>query len=146
MGYTRFPNGLSIGSVRVDSQDLTSTTALTAEESGKTCFLATAGGFVTTLPAPATGLKFKFVIKVAPTGDYTIVTSGSANIMIGFFAVHADGAGPTVATAGDTITFVAAGSAAKVGDWCEVESDGTSWYISGMSQIATGMTVTQAST
>ena len=40
----------------------------------------------------------------------------------------AAGVGPSATTA-DTITFV--DSVSVVGDWCELVSDGTSWYVSG---------------
>lgn len=117
---------------------------LTAAQSGSTIYLSLAGGFATTLPAPAEGLKFKFVAAVAPTTAYTIVTSGSANIIHGQISSAEDAAGSVSTTASaDTISFVA--NKAIKGDYCEVESDGTSWYVSGMCNVQDGMTTTQAS-
>jgi hypothetical protein len=43
----------------------------------------------------------------------------------------------------DTISWVA--STALVGDWVEVVSDGTSWFVSGQSGATGGITLTQAS-
>jgi hypothetical protein len=157
-GEGEFFNGLMVGKLKVTGNvesggslagktpvvTLAATRQVKAEESGTTFFLAHATEFVTTLPAPAAGLKYKFVCKIAPAGaNYTVVTSGSANLFIGFVVCHADGAGATVATAGDTISFV--GSQAIVGDWVEVECDGTSWYVTGMAGVAAGVTITAAS-
>lgn len=127
----------------VHPEDLTATNTLTKEDNGKTLYLNSATEFITTLPAPASGLKFKFICKAAPaSASYTIVTSGSANILIGgVTCATADDLGSWDAD-GDTITFV--DGQAVVGDWVEVESDGTSWYVSGACFVAEGVTVTKA--
>ncbi len=122
---------------------LITTKQLTVAESGMTFFLALAAGFVVTLPAPAVGLKYEFFVQIAPTGDYTIVTSGASQILAGL--VHSsdgvDGDSETAFTA-TTITFVAAGSASTIGDGCTLWSDGTSWYARCFCNISTGMTIT----
>lgn len=105
------------------------TNVLTAAESGKTFFLALATGFVTTLPAPAAGLKFRFIVAIAPSGGtYTIVTDGApAQILAG--QVHSSTGGDAdseAAATATTITF--ADGVAVIGDWAEVISDGTSWF------------------
>lgn len=107
---------------------------ITARESGKTFFLGLAGGFASTLPAPAAGLKYKFVVSVAPTTAYTVGATGA--IIEGAVDVNSTlvlGANET------TITFAA--NTAIVGDWVEVESDGTSWFLNGMSGAAGGITL-----
>lgn len=105
-----------------------------ASESGKTFFLGLAGGFASTLPAPAAGLKFKFVVSVAPTTAYTV--TATAAVIEGAVDVNSTlvlGANET------TITFAA--NTAIVGDWVEVESDGTSWFLNGMSGAIGGITL-----
>ena len=111
---------------------------ITASETGKTFFLALAGGFASTLPAPAAGLKFRFIVSVSPTTAYTIVTNGSANIIKGGTIEIAGTASPYINN-GDLITFVA--NTAVVGDWVELVSDGTSWFLSGMSSADGGITL-----
>ena len=135
-------NGFAGGTSSVE--DLTATNTLTAAQSGKTLFLNSATEFVTTLPAPVAGLKYRIVCKAAPSGaSYTIVTASSANILIGgVTCATADDLGSWDAD-GDTITFV--NSQSVVGDWVEVISDGTSWYVSGACFVAEGVTVTKAS-
>lgn len=123
---------------------LAAATTLTAAESGQSFYLSLAGGFTVTLPAPAVGLKYKFIVAIAPTTAYIIVTNASANIINGSVATpNVTAAGDvSVAASSDTITFVA--STAVVGDYVELESDGTNWYLSGMTHVAGGITVTQA--
>jgi len=119
---------------------VTTTNVITADESGKTFYLSLAGGFTSTLPAPALGLKFKFIVAIAPTTAYVITTNGGADIMIGGInELEVDTAddGPYDNNA-DTINFVA--SVAAVGDYIEMESDGTSWYFHGQTNLDGGVT------
>lgn len=109
-----------------------------AAESGKTFFLNHATGFASTLPAPAAGLRFKFVVTTQPTsGNNTIVTDGGDNVIEGM----ADVASTLVLAANeDSINIVA--STAIIGDWLEVISDGTSWFVTGQSGASGGITFT----
>jgi len=116
------------------------TNVITAAETGTTFFLALAGGFTSTLPAPAAGLKFKFIVAVAPTTSYVIATNGSANIMIGGvneLEVDTSNDGPYDDNA-DIVNLVA--NIAAVGDYIEMESDGTSWYFNGQTNLDGGVT------
>jgi len=126
--------------------DLTAASTLTAADSGKTLFLNSATEFATTLPAPAAGLRFRFVVKAAPaSASYTVVTASSANVLIGGInelEVDTGDDGPYIAD-GDTITFV--DGTAVVGDYVDLVSDGTSWYVSGQAKADGGITLTQAS-
>ena len=111
------------------------TNVITAAESGKTFFLGHATEFVSTLPAPAAGLKFTFIVSLAPSGDsYTIVTNGTTqNVIHGVAVSSADAGGSVSSTAGtpvDVITFV--DGQAKVGDRIELICDGTYWYAAGL--------------
>jgi hypothetical protein len=123
------------------AETVTTTNVITAAESGKTFFLGTAGGFASTLPAPAAGLNYKFIVSVAPTTAYTIATNGSANIIKGGvneLEVDTGDDGPYSAV-GDLISFVA--NVAVVGDWVSVESDGTSWFLTGQTNADGGVTI-----
>lgn len=122
---------------------VTATNVITAAESGTTFFLNSATEFVSTLPAPAQGLNFSFIVTAAPSGaSYTVVTNASANIIKGQAYVCADAAGDA-GTADDTITFVDGQSVA--GDRVDVISDGTSWFARAFVAVAAGITFTQAS-
>lgn len=114
------------------------TNVITAAESGKTFFLDLVGGFTSTLPAPAAGLWFKFIVKTAPTTAYIITTNAGADILYGMMLERAGTAG-VAGAARDTFNFVA--SQAIIGDWVEFHSDGTNWYYHGMVDVAAGNTV-----
>ncbi len=123
---------------------LVTTKTVTASESGTTFFLDLAGGFVTTLPAVAAGLHYRFVVKTAPSGGaYTIVCPAAAEIIVGMSNSSTGGNGDSTAGAGDaatTVTF-ADGSALK-GDWVDVICDGTNWYVNAFMDADAGITFT----
>ena len=127
----------------VTNTTLTAASTLTAAQSGTTFFLSSATEFATTLPAPAAGLAFTFIVGAAPSGaSYTIVTASSANIIKGQ-AVNAAGVAGDTGTADDTISFV--DGSAVAGDMVTLISDGTSWFAKGFCAVAAGITFTQAS-
>lgn len=121
----------------------TTTDSIDASDHLKIIFLNSATGYVTTLPAPIAGFKCTVMSKLQNTsGNHTIVSSASANIIIG--AQHdTGGAAGDKGTADDTISFVA--SQSVPGDKVDLESDGTSWFAHAFSAVAAGMTFTQAS-
>lgn len=124
-----------------DLETVVATNTITAAESGTTFVLSAATEFVSTLPAPAAGLNYKFIVGAAPSGaSYTVVTNASGNVIQG--SVLVDGAAVPGADE-DTITF--ADGAAAVGDWAEVVSDGTNWYVMGVGEATGAITLTQAS-
>lgn len=113
------------------------TNVITAAENGKTFYLSLAGGFTSTLPAPALGLRFRFIVKTAPTTAYVITTNAGANILYGHLVERAGGVG-VAGAAQDTLNFVA--NQAIIGDWVEFYSDGTNWYLHGMVNVIAGAT------
>lgn len=143
-------NGTATGAVitnknlRTDfTEVVTATNVITAAESGSVFYLNSSSEFVSTLPAPAAGLHYTFVVTAAPSGaSYTVTTNSSANVIVGQ-ATNAAGAAGDTGTTDDTVSFV--DGQAVVGDMIEVWSDGTKWYIHGKSAVAAGITFTTAS-
>ena len=122
---------------------LTAASTLTAADSGNVYFLDSATEFATTLPAPAAGLSFTFIVNSTPSrANYTIVPAASATIIKGH-AYPASGDAGDTGTADDTISFVSA--AAVAGDMVTLISDGTSWFAKAFCAVAAGVTFTQAS-
>lgn len=119
---------------------LITTKTVLATETGKTFFLNLAAGFTVTLPEPAEGLKYKFIVATAPTTAYIIVTNGSDNIIQGSVCSPEVVALVSVVADADDINFVA--NLAVKGDYVELESDGTSWFLSGMVFVQDGITTT----
>lgn len=142
----RYWNGTYAAKVvtgRDEAETVTATNVITAAESGKVFFLSSATEFVSTLPAPAAGLRFTFIVAAAPSGaSYTIVTASSANIIIGKQVNAAGNAGDT-GTTDDTISFV--DGQAVVGDRVDLFCDGTNWFAYATCAVATGVTFTTAS-
>lgn len=124
--------------------ELTAASTLNADaDNGKTFYLNSATEFVTTLFPPMLGGNVTFICKAAPSGaSYTVVTSGSANIIKGQ-AYPASGAAGDTGTADDTVSFVDGQSVA--GDRVQMLSDGTSWFAYAWCAVAAGVTFTQAS-
>lgn len=120
---------------------VTATNVILAAESGKTFFLDAAAGFASTLPAPAAGLRFSFIVKTAPTSNgYTIVTNGTTQKVLKGLAVIAADAVGDVSAGGTTATFVH--NQALPGDRVDMICDGTIWYIIGYAQVAAALTIT----
>ncbi len=127
-------------------ETVAATNVITAAESGKTFFLSHATEFVSTLPAPAAGLEFSFVVAAAPAGaSYTIVTNSSANIILGHVLSSQDagGNGDSETSGGDTITLV--DGKAVVGDRVDLISDGTNWFARCSCKTFDAITITTAS-
>lgn len=120
-----------------NTEIVTTTNVITAAENGKTFYLALAGGFTSTLPAPFLGGKFTFIVQIAPTTSYVITTSGGANIISGKFWERAGGAGVAGALQ-DTQNFVA--NQAIISDIARYNSDGVSWFVDGAVNVSAGVT------
>jgi membrane protein implicated in regulation of membrane protease activity len=134
------------GGVTGPAEVVAATNAIAAAESGTTFFLNSGTEFVSTLPAPALGLRFTFVVAAAPaSASYTIVTNGSANVILGHVLTSQDAGGTadSETSGGDTITFVDA--KAVVGDRVDLECDGTSWFARCSSKVFDAITITTAS-
>lgn len=130
--------------VKDATEVVAATNVIAATETGTTFFLNHATEFVSTLPAPAAGLNFRFIVTGAPSGaSYTIVTNSSANIIKGNVVTSEDAAGDFETSGGDTITFV--DGQAVAGDMVELHCDGTNWFAYGRSKVAAGITITTAS-
>ncbi len=114
-------------------KDVAVATTLTSGASGSTLFMKAAAGKAITLPAPAAGFKLKIVTGAAfATTAWTVVSTG-ANIRGGAIvnSVFVASAGTT------TITFSA--SAETIGDFIELTSDGTSYFVTGVGAAASSI-------
>jgi hypothetical protein len=105
---------------------VTAANTITAAEGGSTFILNSATGFASTLPAPAAGLSYKFIIgATAPTsGNHTVVTNGGANIIYG--VVNFTTSVP--ASAEDSINFIASTALRVIGlSFTVMVQTGISW-------------------
>lgn len=146
-GTSIIDNGSKVGVIQFPPEVVSATNVITEDESGKTFFLSSATEFVSTLPAPKIGMRFTFIVTAAPSGaSYTIVTSGSSNIIKGaVFSsdLNAASDGDIETSGGDTITLVDAKAVA--GDRVELYCDGTNWFAHIFVSAFDAATITTAS-
>jgi hypothetical protein len=120
------------------SETLTGATTLTAEDSDKSFYLNAAAGAQITLPAVATSAGFRYRFTVAALFATTAWTIKAATNKIqgGVIvnSVNVPGADE------NTITFSA--SADTIGDFVELNCDGTNWYVFGLGTAAGAITLT----
>ena len=117
-------------------ETLTADVTLTGADSGKT-FLISGTGYTVTLPAPSAGLKFKFVVSAAFSTD-TVVQTPSDNRDILNGGVIVNGA-IVEADAVDKVTFE--DGAESIGDFVEISSDGTNYFLFGNGNASSSITV-----
>jgi hypothetical protein len=131
-------SGILLTNVEV-SEVVTAANVLAASECGSTFYLSALAGFLTTLPAPSAGCVFRFVVKTAPTSNGYTIGTPTADIGFGMVVERAGGAG-VACSAEDLLTLVA--NQSIPGDWLELRSDATNWYLHGMVDVAAGFTCT----
>jgi len=115
---------------------ITEATTLDADDSDKVFVLSAAAGAAVTLPSPVSGVKYKFIVGSAfATTDWTIVADD--DVIEGGAIVNSTF---VPAANENTISFV--DSAETIGDYVEIISDGTSWFVNGVGAGAGSITFT----
>lgn len=131
------------GGIIGPAEIVTATNVITAAESGSTFFLNSATEFVSTLPAPALGLRYTFIVSAAPSGaSYTVICAASGTLAKGHVLTN-DVNSATDAdfgTAGElTVTFV--DGKAVAGDRADFISDGTNWFVRASCSVFDAITL-----
>lgn len=118
-------------------EDVTAAITLTGEDSGKQFILKAAAGVAVTLPGVASkGWNAKFTVGLAfATTDFTIVSA--TDIIQGGAIVDSTFVS---AVNENTVSFVA--TAETLGDYIEIFSDGTNFYVNGAGLTAGSITFT----
>ena len=125
----------------LDTQHVTADYACPNQDSGKTFFLASNAIDITLPSAPVDGWHCRVIANADyATAPSTVTINGSGE----FFAGSIGTATIDTATDGaifdnaadDVIQFAAA---ALAGDWVDIVCNGTSWFVSGQSQLAAGI-------
>ena len=126
---------------------LITTKNVESTDNGRYFGLNLANGFTITLPtiAPVTaGWHCYFRVETAPTTAYIITedTGSDTNVLTGGFssAELTDAAVAAYSAAFTQINFVA--SAAAVGDWVKISTNGSRFYVEGHTNVQAGVTVT----
>ena len=117
-------------------ETLTADKTLTAADSGRT-YLINGTGYTVTLPAPHAGFSVKFIVAAAFSTDTVIQTPAdnrdtlNGGVIVNGAIVESD--------ATDKVTFE--DGAESIGDFVEISSDGTSFYLFGNGNAASSITV-----
>jgi hypothetical protein len=134
---------VSTGSLGTDTAEIViATNVIAAAESGSVFFLNATAEFVSTLPAPALGLRYTFVVTGAPSGaSYTVIAAGGATIIKGHVVTSQDagGSGQSSTTGVLTLTFV--DGVSVVGDRADFVCDGTNWFVSASAKSFAAITL-----
>lgn len=123
---------------------VTAAKTLTAAQSSSIISMTSAGAnYVITLPAPALGLNFKFLMSVTAGTNTITISSPTANTLGGqFFSCSTTAGTIAVPAVVGTNTSVVFSTHTIVGDTVDVFSDGTNWYGKGSSgYVGAGFTV-----
>lgn len=128
------------GAIRNSVSSPNGDTTLTTTACGSEQFIGAAGDDFT-LPAPTAGCSIRFTVDAnfAAT-SMTIVTASSANVIYGAVNVNS-----TLVPCADEDTITIVNSAELPGDFVQIWSNGTSWYVSGVGVTVGSITCTQAS-
>ena len=124
------PMALGAGSL----ESITAAKTITHADNGLTFLLDGGTGVAITLPTPKAGMKIKFITALAFTTDYVITATGA--IMEGSFME----AGVVQLCSGGTTLTLEDGTEA-LGDYIDMVSDGTSWFVGGNFSTAASITV-----
>jgi hypothetical protein len=117
--------------IEVAQTGATTTVSVEHFQSGSTFYLS-ASGTVMALPAPLAGVHYKFVIDGAVAIVNMVIQSAEGDNIEGSLIV----AGAVVdCDANDRIDFVFDGE--NLGDYVELSSDGTKWFITGSNALTT---------
>ena len=115
--------------------------AIAASESGTTLTMSAAAARIFTLPAVATsaGVRYKFVVTTVGANTITIRAASACQIGQVIYSAGAPTASTSLNLTSSTDLVFAVNQ--LVGSWAEYECDGVSWFVKGMSTIASGFTV-----
>tara|TARA_R100000231_G_scaffold129264_1_gene100567 strand:+ start:259 stop:678 length:420 start_codon:yes stop_codon:yes gene_type:complete len=126
--------------IKNDVDAVSAAVTLTSADSGKWYELTSTTGVTVTLPAVESGLHFRFVVANAFDTSNYIIDSAEGDNIDGILVVN----GASVAASGeDQINFVA--SAESVGDFIDIWSDGSKWYVWGIGNASGSITATDPS-
>ena len=133
--------------MRVENVAAGTTKTIGDAETGEVYFLDGADDITITLPAHKAGAYFKFIVSGLLDGKTAVIQAADkTNAMYGQVLLQvndmADAGDEAAADGSDDKVTLAASTA--VGSWIECISDGSSWYVSGVTVGAAAVFVSTA--
>ncbi len=134
MAQTHFSGPLAVGEAQFEVVEAAKT--LSRKDSGKT-FIVTGTGYTLTLPSitNSAGMWFRFVVRATFGTDF--IVNGGDSLIHGAVNVESTRINWTGAS-----LFNIQDGVEVIGDWVELWSDGTNWYIDGDGKAASSITAT----
>lgn len=123
-----------------DVDTISAAKTLTAADSETWYKLDAAAGVTVTLPAAKAGISFRFIVADNFATSNFVIDSAEGDNISGILVVNG---ASVVAADEDQINFV--NSAETVGDFIDIWSDGTSWFVYGIGASAGSITATDPS-
>jgi len=123
-----------------DVGTISAATTLKAADSETWYKLDASTGVTVTLPTAQAGLSFRFIVASSFATSNFIIDSAEGDNISGVLVVNG---ASVVAADEDQINFVA--TAETVGDFIDIWSDGTNWYVYGIGASAGSITATDPS-
>jgi hypothetical protein len=120
---------------------VTTTRTMLTTESGALVSFGAASVYTISLPAvgSSSGVRYRFVKNSTGTGNIVTISAPSTNLqgVIRFADASAATNNGTLVAAKTNLAFASAG---KIGDYADVVSDGTNWYVDCCSGLTAGIT------
>lgn len=139
-----FDGDVTPRSVTEPVETITADDTLTTAESGKVVYIGTAGVDLT-LPSAATsaGITYRVLVNANFATTNMTITGGASDSSDDLIYGSLEVAGAVVLCAAeDTISFV--NTAELPGDYVELRSNGTNWFLTGQAGATGGITCTDA--
>lgn len=156
MGLEYLDNGQPDGSIArglhgAGATAVGSAVTLTAADSNKIYLLDTAAGSVVTLPTPAAGMKFRFVVSTSVTSNSHIIGGSAGEFLLGCLQMGIDTSATSEMQALNgtthlTITMNGSTTGGLIGTVIDFEGiSATQWLVSGL-VVGSGTLATPATT
>lgn len=116
------------------SESQTTTNTIAISESGKTFYFSGSNYQTVTLPATTTpGQVYRFYVGGALSASTTVVTAGSVNSINGTMIVNG-----AVVDCDDEDKILFEVNSENIGDFIELRTDGTDWFIGASGALSSG--------
>ena len=125
---------------KLATKTITADTTLQPEDSGKVIFMGKTGVDITLPDPPFDGFNVKVILNENNATTACTITADATGEFFAGSVSTADGAASAVfdGAADDVISFHA--TLAEIGDFVDIISDGSSWFVSGQASVGGGIT------
>jgi hypothetical protein len=125
---------------KLATMTVTADTTLQPEDSGKVIFMNPTGIDITLPDPPFSGFNIRVILNADNvTTACTITADGTGEFFAGSVSTAADGAATAIFD-GSTTDVISFATTADQGDYVDIISDGSTWFVTGQCFAATAIT------